>query len=747
MGIGLQRTAPHSVRAWCALVLGVLVWTAVDAQSPAPLPQPVLQLLADGQIFAAARAPDGSVVIGGNFTAINGTTRLNIARLQANGALDPNWNPEANGLVQALAVDVSGAVYAGGSFGRIGGQPRRLIAKLSGTGVGAADANWNPGADSAVLALALDSSGAVYAGGYFAIIGGQPHSYIAKLAGDTGGADNNWNPAANDAVFALAVDSSGAVYAGGRFSSIGAQSRIGIAKLASDTGTADLNWNPGAAGDVVVEALAAGSGAIYASGLFSAIGGQPRSNIAKLALGTGAADPIWNPAADRPVTALAANGIDTVYAGGYFTHIGGGSSSHIAKLSDSGAGAVDPNWNPGADGQVSALALDGNGDAVAGGYFVGVGGQTRRGLAVVSSSGLPLAAVDTERPGVVYALAAQPDGGMIVGGDFYGTDQQLRNNLLRVLPGGTLDFAWNPGADSIVQALAVDSTGAVYAGGYFANIGGLPRSSIAKLAGSGTGAADPNWNPGVVGGILALAVDSTDAVYAGGSFFNIDGQPRSDIARLQPDGTLDAAWNPLGADNSVFALALDNSGALYAGGYFQNVGGQPRADIAKLSGAAGAVDPAWNPGADSSVRGLAVDASGAVYAGGSFGTIGGQTRSHIAKLTATTGAVDLVWNPGADGIVGALAVDSIGTLYAGGSFNSIGAQPRNFIAKLSGSGTGAVDAIWNPGSDNTLLVLALDSSGVLYAGGNFTVIGGNSRNGLAAFTTDVSDEIFKNGFE
>jgi hypothetical protein len=68
-------------------------------------------------------------------------------------------------------------------------------------------------------------------------------------------------------------------------------------------------------------------------------------------------------------------------------------------------------------------------------------------------------------------------------------------------------------------------------------------------------------------------------------------------------------------------------------------------------------------------------------------------------------------------------------LYAGGEFTNIGSQARNRIAALDIS-TGLA-SVWDPNSNGAVLALALNS-GLLYVGGSFTNIGGQSRNRLAA---------------
>ena len=116
-------------RAWASLLF-VLCVAGVDAQIPEPLPTPDLDLKVAGNVLVAVVQPDGGVVFGGNFSAVNGVSRPSIARLQPDGSLDPQWNPAANGTVSALAVDAAGDIYVGGNFTFVGGAARNRIALL-----------------------------------------------------------------------------------------------------------------------------------------------------------------------------------------------------------------------------------------------------------------------------------------------------------------------------------------------------------------------------------------------------------------------------------------------------------------------------------------------------------------------------------------------------------------------------------------------------------------------------------------
>jgi hypothetical protein len=174
-----------------------------------------------------------SVYIGGVFSTVGGQPRRSIAEVDAQTGAVGAWNPDGDGIVEALALS-GGTVYVGGAFWNMGGQPRRSVAALD-IVTGAATA-WDPdpsggytGTD--VQALAIRGT-TVYVGGSFNGIGGQSRSNLAAVDMTTGTA-TAWSADADESVWGLFADDR-TLYAGGRFKRIGNWPRAGLATLPFD---------------------------------------------------------------------------------------------------------------------------------------------------------------------------------------------------------------------------------------------------------------------------------------------------------------------------------------------------------------------------------------------------------------------------------------------------------------------------------------------------------------------------------
>jgi len=241
---------------------------------------------------------------------------------------------------------------------------------------------------------------------------------------------------------------------------------------------------------------------------------------------------------------------------------------------------------------------------------------------------------------------------------------------------------------------------------------------------------DPNAN----GPVFVVVIQPDGKILIGGEFTTLSPNggaavTRNHIARLNPDGTLDTAFNPNANDN-VLSIAVQADGKILAGGLFTSIGGQTRNYIARLDATTGAAD-LFNPNANDVVKSIAVQADGKILAGGFFNgpnSIGGQTRNRIARLDATTGLADS-FNPNANNNVESIAVQADGKILAGGTFNSIGGQTRNFIARLDAT-TGLADS-FDPSANLFVFSIAVQADGKILASGYFTSIGGQPRNHIA----------------
>src|SRR5205814_9705633 len=96
------------------------------------------------------------------------------------------------------------------------------------------------------------------------------------------------------------------------------------------------------------------------------------------------------------------------------------------------------------------------------------------------------------------------------------------------------------------------------------------------------------------------------------------------------------------------------------------------------------------------------------------------------------------FDPNANGAVLAVVVQPDGKILIGGNFTTLSPNggavvTRNRIARLNPDGT--LDTVFNPNATGPLgspiVSIALQADGKILAGGNFTTIGGQARNGNA----------------
>jgi uncharacterized delta-60 repeat protein len=685
----------------------------------------------------AAAFPFVSVVsrtAGKTFAAFSFLLLAGAALVRGQSPLD-GFDPKPNDQVRVVVVQPDGKILMGGDFTTLSpnGGPtvtRNRIARLNADGT--LDTAFNPNVNGVglVLSIAPQADGRILVGGHFASIGGQPRNHIARLDATTGLADS-FDPNANNEVGAIVVQADGKILVGGQFTSIGGELRGRIARLDPITGLAD-SFDPNA--DSIVSAIAVqADGRILAGGFFSNIGGQPRGRIARLDGTTGLADS-FDPDASSIVYAIALQPDGKIIVGGSFNIIGGQTRQAIARL-DPATGSAD-SLNPTATGGfVSTIAVQPDGRILAGGTFGDIGGQARSFVARLN----PITGqADSFNPGPsspINSIALQLDGKVLLGGQFFqfappGGPVTDRKCIARVEADGRLDRTLNlnmvgtVGQTGNIFATAVQPDGKVLIGGSFTTVLGVARTNVARL--NTDGSLDTNFNPNVTGSffpfVRAIAVQADGKILIGGKFTNIGAQTRNYIGRVDATTGLADSFNP-NANLDVDTIVVQPDGKVLAGGGFAFIGGQGRVGFARLDATTGMAD-SLDAQANSSTLSIALQTDGKILIGGVFTTLGGQPHTHLARIDPISGFADS-FNPQVDEDVTAILVQPDGKILVGGWFLNIGGQARNHIGRVDGV-TGLADA-FDPDVNNIVDSIALQADGKVLLGGQFGNIGGAPR--------------------
>jgi uncharacterized delta-60 repeat protein len=393
---------------------------------------------------------------------------------------------------------------------------------------------------------------------------------------------------------------------------------------------------------------------------------------------------------------------------------------------------------------------------------------TNKSMTATFTLGGPLdTAFNPDTEGEVHAIALQGDGKILIGGYFYSIRGALRRSVARLNPDGTLDIYWKPNLENwddeqSVRSIAIQQDDKAIIGGYFFGIDGLLRTSIARL--NTDGSLDMDFEPDVggytydeLGSVMSIALQPDGKIIMGGYFGSINGVTRRGIGRLNSDSTLDMDFNPNASNEAyIYALALQPDGKILVGGDFTTMNGTARNGLARLN-ANGTLDTVFAPvlSTGAEINALALQPDGKILVGGGFTTVNGVTRNRFARLnsdgTLDTGFnVNLErsyhdWNDGGKS-TGPASPSSIffqpdGNILMGGNFTTVNGVTRNGLARLYSDGS--LDPDFNPNvttsyGSGEVYSIALQPDGNILIGGYFTAVGGVPRYSFARIIdTDV----------
>ena len=355
------------------------------------------------------------------------------------------------------------------------------------------------------------------------------------------------------------------------------------------------------------------------------------------------------------------------------------------------AGSLDASFAPGtnADREIRVALPLPEGRILLGGMFTEIGDAHSGGLARLEKGGSVDASLGATVRGDVFALALQSDHKILIGGGFTEADGQPCRHLARVNPDGTLDetFTARAGCNHEVRALVVQADGKILAGGNFNTVNGRRQNHITRFFEDGV--RDSTFNPGraAAGVVWSIALQTDGRILVGGDFKSFDGKPWGGLVRLNPNGSLDTTFNTgAGADAAVFAVALQADGKIVIGGDFTRFNALERNRVARLN-PDGSVDHAFDPGAgpNNGIRCLAVQPDGKVLIGGLFTSVNGVPRGRVARLNAD-GSLDASFDPGegANEVVRWVAPQTDGKVIVVGGFTRFAGKDCVRLARLKG---------------------------------------------------------------
>jgi uncharacterized delta-60 repeat protein len=459
----------------------------------------------------------------------------------------------------------------------------------------------------------------------------QPAGLISRACAAAGDVDVSFDPGSgvNNQVRLIAPQADGKVIIAGEFNTVRGLRRIGIARI-----------NPDGAGDPTFNAGDAGVGRYFTS-----LGVQPDGTILlgaedgliRLDSNGGGETLINIPTYQKICYSWGcAYGINThtvqpdgkILIGGYFTTNNGAATNYgIARLLPDGS--IDSGFSatvaPSVEGAptsegVSVIELFPDGKLLIAGFFSRINGVSRLGVARLHSDGRLDESFNANASiGANAALAKiQTDGKVLVGG----IDSPDSETLVRVNSDGSLDtgFHFDRALLDTLATFVPLPNGSILVAGFVNSFGWEGRRLIRLLP---NGSLDQTFDAPAAGGRLAsirkVAVQSDGRILIGGEVSPVGEIRRTGLARLFPDGGLDADFrSDTGLKGirtpDVRSVALQPDGKVLVGGFWMRTAGLAVFGITRYN-PDGTSDDAFSPPADTIVAALALQPDGKILLG------------------------------------------------------------------------------------------------------------------------------------
>ncbi len=264
--------------------------------------------------------------------------------------------------------------------------------------------------------------------------------------------------------------------------------------------------------------------------------------------------------------------------------------------------------------------------------------------------------------GGISVVKRQPDGKILLAG------RMKDGALVRLLPDGQYDpefirtNAYGGFFQNVPWALGLQRDGRILLAGTFENFAGRSQPGLVRLLPDGQ--FDESFNPRLIadvtnppralpGSVVTLHVLNDDRIYIVGGFNQVQGVPRSGVARLLPDGSLDTNFTPPAMSNVGLGDAgnftlyaggpLTPEGGLYVFGRYQFELNGPIHTALRLR-PDGSEDSTFRVTSDFQINAAAVQSDGKLIVTGQFQRLNNANQSGFGRLNLD-GSTDTTFTP------------------------------------------------------------------------------------------------------
>ncbi len=253
------------------------------------------------------------------------------------------------------------------------------------------------------------------------------------------------------------------------------------------------------------------------------------------------------------------------------------------------------------------------------------------------------------------------------------------------------------GTDRGIWSIVKQPDGKILIAGYLTTYNGVAANGLARLNPDGSldNAFQNNVGAGIqpsfINYIRKVTLQPDGKILIAGTFSTYKGVSRSGIARLNADGTLDNTFN-IGTGintntNTIYTVLVQPDGKIIIGGNFTAFNGIPKNRIARLN-ADGTLDNTFLTNANNSVYTISLYGTNKILIGGAFNTINGTNRTGIARLN-TDGILDNTFAIGTGTDEEVFGINQLpnGKIIMVGDFRKINNIAQRGIARLNADGS------------------------------------------------------------